>query len=82
MFTVWFDVEILLKEVIKIMNEKPTKLLTEREAAEEFFGWSVDKMRQIRKRGEIEYFRFNDQVIKYSIEQLEAYKSRFIKQAA
>lgn len=64
------------------MNEKTTKLFTEREAAEEFFGWSIDKMRQIRKRGEIEYFKFNNQVIKYSIEQLEAYKSRFIKQAA
>jgi hypothetical protein len=64
------------------MNEKSTKLLTEREAAEDYFGWSIEKMRQIRKRGEIEFYQFNDQVIKYSVEQLEAYKERFVKQAA
>jgi hypothetical protein len=58
------------------------KLLSEREAAEEYFGWSIDKMRQIRKRGEIEYFQFNGQIIKYSVEQLEAYKNRFLKKAA
>lgn len=64
------------------MDGKNSKLLTEREAAEKFFGWSVEKMRQIRKRGEIEYFRFNDQVIKYSIQQLENYRNRFLKQEA
>jgi hypothetical protein len=58
------------------------KLLSEREAAEEYFGWSIDKMRQIRKRREIEYFQFNGQIIKYSVEQLEAYKNRFLKKAA
>jgi hypothetical protein len=58
------------------------KLLSEREAAEEYFGWSIDKMRQIRKRGDIEYFQFNGQIIKYSVEQLEAYKNRFLKKAA
>jgi hypothetical protein len=65
-----------------MMIEKSTKLLTEREAAEEYFGWSIEKMRQIRKRGEIEYFKFNEQVIKYSIEQLENYKNRFLTQAS
>ncbi len=58
------------------------KLLSEREAAEEYFGWSIDKMRQIRKAGNIEYFQFNGQVIKYSIQQLEKYKNRFLMKAA
>jgi hypothetical protein len=64
------------------MNEKSTKLFTEREAAEEFFGWSIQKMRQVRKQGEIEFYQFNNQVIKYSVEQLQAYKNRFVKKAA
>jgi len=64
------------------MNEKSTKLLTEKEAAKNFFGWSIQKMRQVRKSGEIEFYKFNDQVIKYSIDQLETYKNRFLKQAA
>lgn len=63
------------------MDNTSNKLLSEKEAAK-FFGWSIDKMRQIRKKGEIEYFRFNSQVIKYSISQLEEYKNRFLKQAA
>ncbi len=58
------------------------KLLSEREAAEEYFGWSLDKMRKIRKAENIEYFQFNGQVIKYSIQQLEKYKNRFLKKAA
>jgi hypothetical protein len=64
------------------MEAKITRLLTERQAAEEFFGWSIEKMRRLRKSGEIEFYKFNDQLIKYSIEQLEAYKNRFLKQAA
>jgi hypothetical protein len=64
------------------MEEKTTRLITEREAAEEYFGWSIEKMRKVRKSGEIEFYQFNDQVIKYSVEQLEAYKNRFLKQAA
>lgn len=64
------------------MDSNSSKLLTEREAAEQFFGWSVEKMRQVRKKGEIEYFRFSDKTIKYSIEQLEEYKNRFLKQTA
>lgn len=63
------------------MDNISDKLLSEREAAEHF-GWSIDKMRQIRKQGEIEYFKFNNQMIKYSITQLEEYKNRFLKQAA
>jgi hypothetical protein len=64
------------------MEAKITRLLTERQAAEDFFGWSIEKMRRLRKSGEIEFYKFNDQLIKYSIEQLEAYKNRFLKQAA
>jgi hypothetical protein len=64
------------------MEAKITRLLTERQAAEEFFGWSIEKMRRLRKSGEIEFYKFNDQLIKYSIEQLEAYKNRFLKQVA
>jgi hypothetical protein len=64
------------------MEAKLTRLLTEREAAEEYFGWSIEKMRRVRKSGEIEFYKFNDQVIKYSIDQLETYKNRFVKQAA
>ncbi len=64
------------------MEAKLTRLLTERQAAEEFFGWSIEKMRRLRKSGEIEFYKFNDQVIKYSIEQLETYKIRFLKQVA
>jgi hypothetical protein len=64
------------------MEAKITRLLTERQAAEEFFGWSIEKMRRLRKSGEIEFYKFNDQLIKYSVQQLEAYKNRFLKQAA
>ncbi len=64
------------------MEAKLTRLLTERQAAEEFFGWSIEKMRRLRKSGEIEFYKFNDQVIKYSMDQLEAYKNRFLKKAA
>lgn len=63
------------------MDDENEKLLSEREAAD-WFGWSVDKMRQIRKRKEIQYYEFNKQVIKYSLQQLEDYKQRFLKQAA
>lgn len=63
------------------MEKKDTKLLSEKEAAA-WFGWSVATMREIRKRGEIEFIQFNGQTIRYTIEQLEAYKNRFLKQAA
>ncbi len=63
------------------MDGKSNKLLTEREAAEDYFGWSIQKMRKVRIRGEIDFYQFNDQLIKYSIEQLEEYKNRFVKQA-
>ncbi len=64
------------------MEAKITRLLTERQAAEDVFGWSIEKMRRLRKQGEIEFYQFNDQVIKYSVEQLETYKNRFVKQVA
>ncbi len=63
------------------MEAEETRLLSEKEAAN-WFGWSIDKMRQIRKSGEIRYYKFNNQVIKYSIEFLEEYKNRFLKQPA
>lgn len=63
------------------MEEKDNKLLSERDAAK-WFGWSIDKMRQIRKSGQIEYYKFSDQTIKYSMAQLEEYKNRFLMQTA
>lgn len=61
----------------EVRNER---LLSEKEAAE-YFGWSLEKMRQIRRRGKIEHFKFSSQSIKYSVEQLEAYKNSHLKQA-
>lgn len=55
-------------------------LLTEREAAG-FFGWSVYTMRSVRKRGEIDYVRFNNRTIRYTMKQLEDYKRRHFNQA-
>ena len=63
------------------MNTAENKLLTEKQAAD-YFGWSVFTMREIRKRGEIEFIQFNEQTIRYTTEQLEDYKNRFLKQAA
>ena len=63
------------------MEDENEKLMSEKEAAD-WFGWSVDKMRKIRKSGVIQYYEFNKQVIKYSLQQLEDYKQRFLKQAA
>ena len=63
------------------MDKTDRKLLTEREAAD-YFGWSVFTMREIRKSGEIDFIKFNDQTIRYTIEQLEAYKNRFLIQTA
>jgi Helix-turn-helix domain len=63
------------------MNEKDTKLLTEKEAAD-YFGWSLYTMREIRKRGEIEFIQFSEQTIRYTPEMLENYQNRYLKQAA
>lgn len=63
-----------------IKNEE-NALLNEREAAE-YFGWSVYTMREIRKRGEIEFVKFNNRTIRYTMEQLEAFKLRHMKQTA
>lgn len=63
------------------MTTKEEKaLFTEREAAE-LFGWSVYTMREIRKRGEIEFVKFNNRTIRYTAEQLEAYKLRHMSRA-
>jgi len=64
------------------MTEKvETKLLSELEAAN-YFGWSVFTMREIRKRREIEHLLFQDKTVRYTLEQLEKYKTRHLKQAA
>lgn len=63
------------------MDKKDTKLLTEKEAAD-YFKWSVFTMREIRKSGQINFIEFSGQTIRYTMEQLEAYKNRFLKQAA
>jgi repressor of nif and glnA expression len=64
-----------------MMRETENTLLTEREAAD-FFGWSIYTMREIRKRGEIEFLRFHDRTIRYTLEQLEDYKLRHMSRAA
>ena len=61
-----------------MMSEEITKLLSEKEAGE-FLGFKIDKMRQIRKSGQIEYYQFSPQSFKYSVEQLETYKNKFLK---
>lgn len=63
------------------MDRGNCALLTEKEASD-YFGWSQWQMREIRKRGEIDYIRFNDQTIRYSLEMLEAYQRRFLQPAA
>lgn len=63
-----------------MIQNKENNLLTEREAAA-FFGWSVYTMREIRKRGEIEFVRFNNRTIRYTIEQLENYKKKHMSRA-
>jgi hypothetical protein len=63
------------------MSKNDNKLLTEKQAAE-YFGWSLFTMREIRKKGEIEFIQFNEQTIRYTVEMLEDYKNRFLKQAA
>lgn len=63
------------------MDKKDDRLFTEKEAAE-WFGWSLFTMREIRKSRKIDFIAFNGQTIRYTIEQLEAYKNRFLIQAA
>lgn len=49
------------------------RLLTEREAAQKL-GYSIYSLREFRKRGLIDHFKFNNRTIKYSTSQLEAFK--------
>lgn len=58
-------------------EELKQKLYSERDASD-FFGWSIFTMREIRKRGEIEYMIFNDKTIRYTQEQLENYKNEHL----
>ena len=64
-----------------MIEKDETKLFSESEAAS-YFGWSVFTMREIRKRGEIEHLLFQDKTIRYTLEQLQEYKNRHLKQAA
>ncbi len=59
-----------------MINEEKV-LLTEREAAD-LFCWSVFTMREIRKRGEIDFIRFHNRTIRYTFQQLENYKSKHL----
>jgi len=59
------------------MKKEEEKLYTEAEAAD-YFGWSVFTMREIRKRNEIEHLVFNGRTIRYTREQLEAYKDEHV----
>jgi repressor of nif and glnA expression len=61
-------------------KNQENQLLTEREAAE-FFGWSVYTMREIRKRGEIGFVKFNKRTIRYTLAQLEEYKQQHLSKA-
>lgn len=61
-------------------KNKENKLLTEREAAE-FFGRSVYTMREIRKRGETGFVKFNERTISYTLSQLEDYKQQHSSRA-
>lgn len=54
-----------------------TEFLSEQQAAD-YFGWSVATMREIRKRGEIGHFIFNDKTVRYTKEQLQRYKERHL----
>lgn len=60
-----------------MIQDNENALLTEREAAA-YFGWSVYTMREIRKRGEIQYVRFNNRTIRYTLNQLEDFKRRHL----
>ncbi len=62
------------------MEKNEDKLLTEKEASQ-FFGWSLYTMREIRKRGEIEFIQFNEQTIRYTVEMLQNYKNRYLRQS-
>ncbi len=59
-------------------KELKEKLYSEKQAAD-FFGWSVFTMREIRKRGEIKHLIFNNKTVRYTLEQLEAYKSEHLR---
>jgi hypothetical protein len=59
------------------MDNKEERLLTEKEASD-YFGWSLYTQREIRKRGEIEFIQFNEQTIRYTLEQLENYKNEHL----
>lgn len=63
-----------------MLKSQENTLLTEREAAE-FFGWSVFTQREIRKRGEIGFVKFNKRTIRYTLSQLEEYKQQHLSGA-
>lgn len=54
------------------------RLYTEEEASD-YFGWSFSKQRDLRKMGMIEHIQFNDQTIRYTIDQLENFQLKYTK---
>lgn len=58
-----------------VMTEK--QLFSEVDAAQ-YFNWSVFTMREIRKRGEINYLIFNGKTVRYTLAQLEEYKNKHL----
>jgi hypothetical protein len=62
----------------KAITAEDEMLLTEREAAIRL-GYSVYSLREFRKRGLIDYFRFNSRTVKYSPSQLEAFKREHLQ---
>lgn len=63
---------------MKEIKDEKQKLFSEKQAAD-YFGWSVFTMREIRKRGEIRHLIFNNKTVRYTLEQLEAYKSQHLQ---
>ena len=53
-------------------------LLTEREAAARL-GYSIYSLREFRRRGLIDHFKFSDRTIKYSLSHLEAFKQEHLQ---
>lgn len=69
------------KIVIRIMKEDVDKKLFSEIEAANYFGWSVFTMREIRKRGEIDYLLFQEKTVRYTLQQIEDYRARHLKQA-
>lgn len=67
------------KDNSQLINEK--KLLTESESAE-ILNISLSSLRNLRKSGLISYIQLSDRTIRYSLGQIEDFKSQRIVTAA